>query len=77
VVSIDSIYLKIFLFCAYQREREREREFDNIKLSLRVERGEGEGDAMSTLFKWTNSDSQRHCLLTCNFVFCWRGGESQ
>jgi len=59
------------------REREREREFDNIKLSLRVERGEGEGDAMSTLFKWTNSDSQRHCLLTCNFVFCWRGGESQ
>ena len=49
--------------------------FDNIKLSLRVERGEGERDAMSTLFKWTNSDSQRHCLLTCNF-FCWRGGES-
>jgi len=75
VVSIDSIYLKIFLFCAYQREREREREreFYNIKLSLRVERGEGEGDAMSTLFKWTNSDSQCHCLLTCNFFLLERG----
>jgi hypothetical protein len=47
--------------------------FDNIKLSLRVERGEGEGDAMSTLFKWTNSDSQRQCLLTCNFFFVGEG----